>query len=107
VNPFGTSVLNQDQMVEFSIDYRDGAPLGQLATKYQIHRKTVRDLIDRAGLPRRYSRLSPAEVEEAAQLYGSGESLIAIGNDLGVANHTVALALRMAEVEIRMRKWWD
>ena len=48
--------------------------------------------------------VEPTLVEKAVSLYESDESLLSVGENLGVAAHTVALTLRGAGVEIRKRR---
>jgi hypothetical protein len=59
------------------------------------------------GLPRRSPRLGPRQVEQAAQLYQTGQSLAKLSKHFGVATDTVALALRKAGVTLRLRRGWN
>jgi transposase-like protein len=96
--------LTAGELEAFSTAYRAGSSIRELAQFFKINRTTVHAHVDTLGLPRRYPRLAPTDVNEAAQLYQAGKSLIAIGRHLGVAGDTVALALRRAGVEIRKRR---
>jgi hypothetical protein len=96
--------LGPEMMAEFENDYRRGIAVDQRASKYNIRRNTVRELGARLGLPGRYPRLCPADIEEAAVMYRSGQSLATIGKHFDVASDTVALALRKLGVEIRKRR---
>jgi len=91
------------ELEEFSTAYRTGSSIRELAQYFKINRTTVHAQVNALGLPRRYPRLTPADVKEAAEMYRSGKSLIAVANHFGVAGDTVALALRQSGVEIRKR----
>jgi len=95
--------LRADQLETFKRNYQAGLPIKELADKYQINRATVYQHISRLRLPRRYPRVSPAQVAEAAGLYQSGWSLATLGDRFGVAQDTVALALTKAGVTLRPR----
>jgi hypothetical protein len=95
--------LTAGELEAFSTAYRAGSSIRELAQFFKINRTTVHAHVNTLGLPRRYPRLTPADVKEAADLYQAGRSLIAIGRHFGVAGDTVALALRRAGVVIRPR----
>jgi hypothetical protein len=95
--------LTAGELEAFSTAYRAGSSIRELAQFFKINRTTVHAHVDSLGLPRRYPRLSPADVKDAAELYQAGRSLITIGRHFGVAGDTVALALRQAGVTIRSR----
>jgi transposase-like protein len=99
--------LTPPEVEQFKQDYRDGTPINELANRYRIDKATVHKRIVRLGLPRRKPCLSPAAVAESAAMNQSGRSLLAIGRHLGVAQGTVALALRKAGVSLRPRRGWD
>jgi transposase-like protein len=96
--------LTARELEEFSAAYRTGSSIRELAQYFKINRTTAHAHVEALGLPRRYPRLTPANVKEAAEMYQSGKSLMAVANHFGVAGDTVALALRKAGVEIRRRK---
>jgi transposase-like protein len=96
--------LAAGELEAFSTAYRAGSSIRELAQFFKINRTTVHAHVDALGLPRRYPRLTPADVKEAAEMYQAGRSLIAIGGHFGVASDTVALALRRAGVAIRSKR---
>lgn len=95
--------LTAGELEEFSTAHRTGSSIRDLAQYFEINRTTVHAHVDALGLPRRYPRLTSADVKEAAEIYRAGRSLAVIGEHFGVAGDTVALALRRAGVEIRLR----
>lgn len=99
--------LSPDRRMAFADSYRAGMSIPDLAAEFRINRATVFRLVERLGLPRRTPILRAAEVEEARRLYQSGYSLARVGEHLGVAAHTVTLALRKAGVEIRKRRGYE
>ena len=50
-------------MDELVVGYQDGLTIYQLAQRFQVHRNTVSELLERRGVPRRYRSLSPAEIQ--------------------------------------------
>jgi transposase-like protein len=93
--------LDGGYLAEFEIDYRSGVPINDLASKYGIDRNTVFVHARRMGLPRRNPEVSPEQVAEAAQLYGSGLSLASVGEQVGVNASTIMRRLRKGGVAIR------
>jgi hypothetical protein len=95
--------LTAGELEDFSTAYRAGSSIRELAQFFKINRTTVHAHVDTLGLPRRYPRLTRADVQEAVEMYQAGRSLITVAEHFGVAGDTVALALRRAGVEIRPR----
>jgi hypothetical protein len=81
--------------------YRVGAPVNDLADRFEIHRSTVLDHVNRAGATRRYPALGLREVEEAAELYRTGQSLRTIGIHFAVHASTVGQYLVRAGIKLR------
>jgi transposase-like protein len=81
--------------------YRGGSTLRDLASRYGVHRHTVRRRVACAGLTPRYRALGPAEVVEATRMYASGMSLAAVSGLLGVHANTVRSALIKAGIRTR------
>ena len=75
--------------------YRAGATVSALARQYQINPARVRQILDRAGVPRR-GRATPvwfAAEDHAAAIvlrWDQGESLPVIARSLGVSLHRIA-----------------
>ncbi len=84
-------------------DYLDGQSVRQLAVSWRIHRTTVLDHLERHGVPRRANvrKMTDQQVEEAAQLYGAGNSLIVLGRTYGVDAGTVGRELSQVGVNLR------
>jgi CelD/BcsL family acetyltransferase involved in cellulose biosynthesis len=62
--------------------------LPDLIEEFKISRATAYGIVKRLGLPGRRSALGAEDVEKAARLYQSGESLLSVGEHFGVAAHT-------------------
>jgi DNA-directed RNA polymerase specialized sigma24 family protein len=58
-------------------------------------------ILKRNGVVTRGGGLSPAQIDEAVELYEAGSSLARIGRKMGVSARTVQLRLR--ECGVRMR----
>jgi DNA invertase Pin-like site-specific DNA recombinase len=93
--------LRRAQVEELVIGYKTGSTVYQLAEQFRINRGTVSKLLEREGVPRRGRPLSPAQIEQATELYASGLSLFRVGKLLGCDGTTVHLALRKAGVRMR------
>jgi len=55
----------------------------ELAEQFRISRQTVSKLLQREGIPRHGRPLSPAQVEQATELYDTGLSWSALASGLG------------------------
>lgn len=55
--------------------YTEGVPIQELAARFKIHRATVREIVRRAGHPRRSPEHSEQIRTEAAHLYAEGLTL--------------------------------
>jgi DNA-binding CsgD family transcriptional regulator len=82
-----------------------GASLDELAAEFGVHRTTVRNHLDRAGVERR-SGFAERHVDEARALYESGLSLARVGKRLGVSGDTIRLVFRAHGIEVRDRPGW-
>jgi DNA-binding CsgD family transcriptional regulator len=85
--------------------YQAGETQRQLATRFGIHRHTVRDHLQADGVEARFKPMTVEQIEEAARLYAVGLSVKAIGVELGVHGATVNNVLRRHGVV--MRNPWD
>ena len=81
--------------------YRDGAAVGDLATRFNLHRSTVGRHLRTRGIDTRPPALTPDAAASAAGLYQQGWSLTKIADKYGVAGDTVRRRLR--EVGVQMR----
>ena len=84
--------------------YLCGGTLKEVAQQFRIHRTTVSQLLEQRGIQRRYAPLNDQQISEAEDLYGSGMSLVTIGNVLNVNQSTVWRALRDRGMPLR-RPW--
>jgi transposase-like protein len=69
--------------------YQNGTPMAMLAQEFGVHRRTVRELLDRRGIERRLRVMTPAQIDEAIRLYQQGLSLAAVGRRFGVEHSTI------------------
>ena len=67
--------LGSEEIDQLVAQYQAGAKVNDLAARFRINRYTVNQHIERAGVRLHYPALSPEEIEDAARLYMSGESL--------------------------------
>jgi transposase-like protein len=104
-NPVQRRLSDQDigAMVEL---YRVGASIDALARRNRVHRTTVIQHLDTAGVQRRRTarKMSDAAVATAARRYVQGESLAALGRHFGVHARTVTREIRRFGVAIRQRR---
>jgi hypothetical protein len=87
-------------------DYRAGVTVLRLADRYQIHRDTVSEILDRNDIARRPRGIPPELLKEVIETDTLGSSLAAIGKRLSVDPTTVGNALRAAGVSLRPRRGW-
>lgn len=98
--------LRPTQVEKLLADYRAGVGVNELATKYEVHRGTVGEILDRHGVARRNRGIAPDQIAGAIADYQSGASLAALGAKYSVHPATVAAALRRAGVNVRPRNGW-
>jgi hypothetical protein len=53
--------------------YQAGSTLYPLAEQFRINRETVSKLLERQRVPRRNRPLSPDQIEQAMELYATGQ----------------------------------
>jgi predicted DNA-binding protein YlxM (UPF0122 family) len=78
--------------------------VAQLAERFQVHRTTVMDHVERAGVRRDYRLLVTAQIEEAARLYLAGWSLERLGQHFSVSDGTILNAFRRQGIATRPRQ---
>jgi DNA-directed RNA polymerase specialized sigma24 family protein len=93
--------LREAAVEELVAEYLAGSTAHELASQFGVHRNTVLGILERRGVPRRYQRLSPEQLDLACALYRDGLSLTKVGIRLGRPAETVRQALMRAGVEIR------
>lgn len=95
--------LEPSAVHDLILAYQGGARVSDLAGRFQVHRGTVRRLLERHQVEPRVRGLDEARTAQAVRLYAAGRSLAAIGEHFGVHGATVWRALRAAGVERRPR----
>jgi DNA-directed RNA polymerase specialized sigma24 family protein len=92
--------LTDYERVELLERYLSGERAFQLAEIFNINRRTVADILVKAGV-RRPRSMTAQERKDAVQLYADGWSCARIGEELGRNHGTVWLALQAAGVALR------
>lgn len=82
-------------------DYLNGSTLRQVAQRLRINRDTASRLLERQGVPRRRRPLDPGQVAKAVRLYQAGNSLTAVGEEIGIPASTIWRAFKLAGVKTR------
>jgi hypothetical protein len=95
------SRLTDEDVARLSANYRSGSPAKALAAKFGVHRHTVAEVLERAGIERHTRGLTPAQVAQAIRLYRDGWSLAKVGHELGVTANTVRRYLLLGGVVMR------
>jgi predicted DNA-binding protein YlxM (UPF0122 family) len=104
VIPVRVRKLTQEQIDELSSLYQQGQSLASLASRFGIHRGTVKDHLRRAGIPIRagnQANLSETDKNEIANLYETGLSIHKLALRFGVTDNPVHHALRERGVKMR------
>jgi DNA-directed RNA polymerase specialized sigma24 family protein len=91
----------EDALIE---NYRAGTDMGDVATKFGIHRTTVASILRRHQVPLRRQGLSVDQVALGSRLYGEGLSLVRVAERFGCDAETVRQAFIRAGVPVRPRK---
>ncbi len=85
--------LSASNRVALLAGYAEGVPVQELATRFNIHRATVREIARRAGHPSRASEHSQQLRGEAARLYAEGFTLSQVAAQLGIGDEAVRSAV--------------
>ena len=95
--------LNRAERTQLAEQYHIGMPALELARQYGINRHTVVKHLKRDGIAIRGGqvKLTPDMIERAKRLYVDGQSLAAVGEQLGVDASTVHKALKKAGMQMR------
>jgi len=98
--------LTPDEVRDVVAAYQAGHTIRDLAVQFGIHKETVREHLERAGVPRRINarKLTDQDVKTAAELYQQGLSLQGVGERLGVDAKTVMNELHRAGEPMRPRR---
>jgi DNA-directed RNA polymerase specialized sigma24 family protein len=98
--------LSSTQRTELIERYQAGERAHVLARAYGIHRATVAEILERAGV-RRSRSMTVEERQEAVSRYAEGWSCARIGELLGRDASTVHRALVAAGVRMRDVRGWE
>jgi transposase-like protein len=85
--------LSSEARAALVADYESGVSANQLAKQHQLSRCSIRRLLRESGIARRHLAMSEADVEQAVQLYTSGQTIAAVADQLGRPSSTVQTAL--------------
>ena len=87
--------------------YLEGSTLDELSGQFRVHRHTVMDLLEKAGISRRGKGPSAEEVVTAIELYEEGYATATIGLVLGFSGETIRQRLLAAGISIRGPHEWQ
>jgi hypothetical protein len=99
--------LSPETQRRLQTEYQTGASANQLAIRYHLNRASVRQLIQRAGIPPNRRSLTEAEIEQAMKLYATGLTVALVAAELGRPPTTVHATLRQHGVQLRSRHDYD
>lgn len=81
--------LTDAEQADLITKYKTGSNMLQLAREFDVHRRTVRAILDRHGVERRQRVLTSAQIDEAISMYQQGVSLVQVGRRFGVEHSTI------------------
>ena len=90
-----------DLVARLVAEYEGGATTYDLANRHGLHRNTITAHLRRADVTIRMDRMTPEQIQQAADLYAEGWSLARVGRAVGTDAETVRKRLREAGVTIR------
>jgi transposase-like protein len=95
--------LGEAEVLELVQRYVAGETVVMLARAFGLHRTTVLEHLELRGVPRRQvtAKLSPSQVDKAAELYRAGSSLKVLAADFDVAAETMRRTMVLAGVSMR------
>lgn len=85
--------LSASNREELLAGYAEGVPVQELAARFKIHHATVREVARRAGHPGRAPEHSERLRVKAAHLYGEGNTLLQVAQQLGISDEAVRSAV--------------
>lgn len=97
--------LTADETATLLQGYEQGETLDNLAERFGIHRTTVLNHVQRAGMERRIGIID-RHLDKAQTLYASGLSLAAVGTQFGVGKDAVRQAFHRHGIPVRPRPGW-
>ncbi|MGV1006060.1 MAG: hypothetical protein ACOYEV_15135 [Candidatus Nanopelagicales bacterium] len=95
------TLLRPEQVDDLVAQYREGATLVELASRFGVNRRTVAMHLTRREVTIRRGRFDPSRIHEAAGLYLNGLTLVEVGVKVGVGPQAVRQALASHGVVIR------
>jgi hypothetical protein len=75
--------LSSEARAALVADDESGVSANQLAKQHQLSHCSIRRLLRESGIARRHLAMSEADVEQAVQLYTSGQTIAAVADQLG------------------------
>ena len=83
--------------------YQGGESVREVAEAYGVHRRTIRAILDEAGVSRRPTGTHPIDLpeRELADAYRAGSTTRALAREYGISESTVRRALDRQGVEMR------
>lgn len=85
--------LSASNRADLLAGYADGVPVRELATRFGVHRGTVREVARRAGIAARQPELPTRKRAQAARLYEGGLTLAQVAEQLGISDAAVRSAV--------------
>ncbi len=95
------TMSQNDEIVKL---YRGGMRPAAIAREIGVNECTIHHRLNRMGIERRPTSLSPTQLLEAKRLYESGESIRQIRLKIGFSDATIKKALITAGVEVQDRQ---
>lgn len=84
------SVYNRAKLLA---GYTAGVPVREVATRFKVHRGTLREIARQAGLAARQPELHDAIRQDAARLYADGLTLAQVAGRVGISDEAVRSAV--------------
>jgi hypothetical protein len=97
--------LGPEAVAQLVADYQAGVPATQLMGTYGIGKGAVLRILHEAGVIRSRPSLTSARLQEAAELYGQGWSLVRLGEHFGFDQSAIWLGLK--RMKVPMRRPWE
>lgn len=85
--------LSASNRADLLAGYAEGVPVRELASRFGVHRGTVREVARRAGIAARQPELLADKRAQAARLYGDGLTLAQVAQRLGISDAAVRSAV--------------
>jgi hypothetical protein len=97
--------LGPEQLAALVAAYVGGAPSSQLMRDFKLGKGAVLRMLNEAGVIRRPTKLSQADIAKAIQLYEQGWSFVRLGEHFGVDPHR--LWRRFKKLRVPRRQAWE